>query len=199
MARTVEILLTENVDNLGIVGDVVTVRPGYARNYLLPSGRAIPPSAEAVKDLAARRAEAEKEMLRLKEMRTEMVAKLEGVEITLERSCNDQGLLYGSVTQRDIAAALDTEGYPVRPRDVRLPNAIKRIDTYDVLIKFDAELSSTIKVWVIADRPLETDEDREEMEFDDEGNLIVKPVKPAVSTPSAADSEAPVPAAPAEG
>ncbi|RMH26499.1 MAG: 50S ribosomal protein L9, partial [Planctomycetota bacterium] len=191
MARTVEILLTETVDNLGLVGDVVRVRPGYARNFLLPSGRAIPPSEEAVRELAQRRAEAERELLRQKEMRSAMVEKLEGHEITLERSCNDQGQLYGSVTQRDIADALEADGFSVRPRDVRLPHAIKRIDTYDVLIKFDADLSASIKVWVIADRPLETDEDREEMEFDDEGNLIEKPARPAPAPaePPAAEAQ----------
>ena len=198
MAKPVEILLTENVDNLGIVGDVVRVRPGYARNFLLPSGRAIPPSEDAIQELAERRIEAEKEMLRMVEMRSEMVEKLDSYEIHIERSCNDQGLLYGSVTQKDIAAALDAEGFAVRERDVRLAHTIKRLDTYEVLIKFGADLMANIKVWVIPDRELETDEDREEMEFDNEGNLIERRApKPApasepmpTTTSDAADNAA---------
>lgn len=172
MARNVELLLTESVDNLGIVGDVVQVRSGFARNYLLPRGLGMAPSEEAIRELAAKRAEAEKEMLRRQEMRAQMVEKLDGFEIHLERSCNDQGLLYGSVTQKDISDALTREGFEVKPRDVRLAHTIKRLDTYDVLIKFGSELSATVKVWVIPDRELEVDDEREEMEFDNEGNLI---------------------------
>lgn len=185
MAKFVEILLSENVDNLGIVGDVVRVRPGYARNYLLPTGRAIPPSEDAIKSLAQKRVEAEKEMLRLVEMRSEMAEKLDGFEVHLARACNDQGLLYGSVSQKDIADALDAEGFPVRPRDVRLPHAIKRLDTYDVLVKFDANLSANIKVWVIPDRQIESDDESPDMEFDDEGNLIERPRPAAAPTPPA--------------
>jgi large subunit ribosomal protein L9 len=195
MPSTLELLLTENVDNLGIVGDVVRVRSGYARNYLLPRGLCMAPSEEAIKSLAAKRAEAEKQRLRQQEMRSEMVEKLEGFEVHLERSCNDQGLLYGSVTQKDIADALDEQGFSVRARDVRLAQTIKRLDTYDVLVKFDAELSANIKVWVIPDRELESEDDeREEMEFDNEGNLIEKPKsEPAAAKESeeAAASESP--------
>ncbi len=172
MARTLELLLTENVDNLGIVGDVVRVRSGYARNFLLPRDLCTTPSEDAIKALAAKRAEAEKARLRQQEMRSEMVEKLEGFEVHIERSCNDQGLLYGSVTQKDIADALEEQGFAVRGRDVRLAHTIKRLDTYDVLVKFDADLSANVKVWVIPDRELENDEEREEMEFDNEGNLI---------------------------
>lgn len=172
MARNVELLLTETVDNLGIVGDVVQVRSGFARNYLLPRGLGMAPNEEAIRELAAKRAEAEKEMLRREEKRAEMVEKLDGFEVHLERSCNDQGLLYGSVTQKDIADALDREGFEVKPRDVRLAHTIKRLDTYDVLVKFSSELTANVKVWVIPDRELESDDEREEMEFDNEGNLI---------------------------
>jgi large subunit ribosomal protein L9 len=191
MARTLELLLTESVDHLGIVGDVVKVRSGYARNYLLPRGIAMPPSDEAIAELAARRVEAEKEMLRRTEMRSTMVEKLAGHEIHIERSCNDQGLLYGSVTQKDVATALDVDGFEVHPRDVRLPHAIKRLDTYDVLIKFNADLSATIKVWVIPDREIDTDE-REEMEFDNEGNLIEQTVKKSKHESTETPDTAPV-------
>jgi large subunit ribosomal protein L9 len=174
MGKNVKLLLTENVDSLGIVGDVVNVRLGYARNYLLPFGVATEPSEEKIKELAAKRAEAEKELAHLREKRAELVEKLEGLEITIQRSCNDQGVLYGSVTQQDIASALETLGYAIRPRDVRLTEAIKRIDTFDIHLRFDADQETTIKLWVVADRKLDLDEEREDMEFDNEGNLIEK-------------------------
>jgi large subunit ribosomal protein L9 len=185
MARTVQLLLTENVDNLGIVGDVVNVRLGYARNFLLPRELATTPSDEMIAALAEKRKQAEQEMARLRAARKTMIEKLEGHELTLERSCNDQGVLYGGVTQADIAEALKGEGYDVRPRDVRIPGTIKRLDTYDVHIKFESDLEATIKLWVVSDRPIEEIE-REEMDFDMEGNLIERKEKPAAEEAAAA-------------
>ncbi|HRQ71486.1 MAG TPA: 50S ribosomal protein L9 [Phycisphaerales bacterium] len=172
-SKSVQLLLTENVDNLGIVGDVVSVRVGYARNYLLPMGMATEPSEERLAALAAKRAAAEKQLAELRKQREGIIGRLAGVEITLERSCNDQGILYGAVTQQDIATALTGLGYPVKPREVRLPQTIKRVDTYDVHVKFDTDLEADVKVWVVPDRKIEEDQ-REEMEFDNEGNLIEK-------------------------
>lgn len=162
MAKTLQLLLTENVDNLGIVGDVVNVRVGYARNYLLPRGLATQPSDELIAGLAAKRAEAEKELAALRKQREGVIAKLEGLEITMERPCNDQGILYGAVTQQEIAKALAGFGYEVKAREVRLPQTIKRVDTFDVRVKLDTDLEAEIKLYVVADRELETDEDEAE-------------------------------------
>lgn len=155
MAHNVKLLLKETVDNLGIVGDVVTVRTGYARNYLLPREMAMKPSDEAIKALAAKRAEAEKKIAEQRAKRTEMVKKLEGVEVSLIRPCNDFGILYGAITQQEISKALREKGYEVRPRDVRLPHAIKRVDSYEVHIKFEADLEATIVINVLPDRELD--------------------------------------------
>jgi large subunit ribosomal protein L9 len=198
MAKSVTLLLKENVDNLGIVGDVVSVRLGYARNFLLPMDLAMEPSEEAIAELAEKRRVAERELAELRKQREKMISDLESVELTLERSCNDQGHLYGSVTQQDIAAALETVGYPVKPREVRLPHTIKRVDTYEVPIRLDADLETTIKLWVVADRKLDLDEEREEMEFDDEGNLIEKPrekpAEAATAEPAAGETASEEPA-----
>jgi large subunit ribosomal protein L9 len=175
-SKHTRLLLTENVDNLGIVGDVVRVRLGYARNYLLPFNLATTPSDDLIKDLAAKRAQAEKQLAELRKQREGMIAKLNGQQLTLTRSCNDQGHLYGSVTQQDIATALGEVGFTVKPREVRLPGTIKRIDTYDIHIKLDSDLQADIKLWVVADRQLEL-ESQNEMEFDSEGELIEKAPK----------------------
>ncbi len=174
MHKNAELLLTENVYNLGIVGDIVKVRMGYARNYLLPRGIATEPSEEKIKELAAKREEAERQLRELRAERERMVEKLDGYEISMTRSCNDQGQLYGSVTQKDIADALGEEGFNINPRDVRLSQTIKRIDSYSVPIKLDQDLEAEIKLWVAPDREL-VSEEREDMEFDNEGNLIEKP------------------------
>lgn len=184
-SKHVKLLLTENVDNLGIVGDVVSVRVGYARNFLLPRSLATEPSEERLAALAVKRAKAEADLAALNEERRKMIGKMEGLEVTLERSCNDLGHLYGSVTQQDVAAALGESGFIVRPREVRLPFTIKRIDSFDVLVKFGADMEATIKLHVKPDRRIEEDQ-REEMEFDNEGNLIEKRPKSKEAAPAEA-------------
>ncbi|MDX2016985.1 MAG: 50S ribosomal protein L9 [Planctomycetota bacterium] len=155
MARNVKLLLTENVDTLGIVGDVVNVRTGYARNFLLPRNLATTPSEAKIKELAAKRAEAERQLALLRKQREELTGKLAGVEVTLTKSCNDQGILYGAITQQEVATALVEKGFAVKPRDVRMGQVIKRVDTYDVHIKLDSDLDAVIKLWVVADRKLD--------------------------------------------
>ena len=172
--KTIQLLLTENVDNLGIVGDVVNVRIGYARNFLLPRDLATQPSDELMKELSAKRAEAEKEVAALRKQREEAIGKMQDLEMTLQRSCNDQGILYGSVTQQDLAGALTELGHPVQPREVRIGQTIKRVGEFEVTVKLASDLESNIKVHITPDRQLDEAE-RDEMEFDDEGNLIEKP------------------------
>jgi len=173
MAKNIKLLLTENVDNLGIVGDVVSVRIGYARNFLLPRDLATAPSQELIASLASKRAVAEKEQAELRKQRTAAISKIDGLDVTMTRACNNTGQLYGSVTQQDIAAALSELGFPVKAREVRLPHTIKRLDTYEVSVKFESDLEGHIKLYVVADRELEG-ERNEEMEFDNEGELVVK-------------------------
>ncbi|MFM9957017.1 MAG: 50S ribosomal protein L9 [Phycisphaerales bacterium] len=155
MSKTVTLLLTDNVDSLGIVGDVVTVRSGYARNYLLPRGLVTEPSDDKISALSQRRAEAEAAVSLQRQEREKLIERLEGVEIELVRSCNDLGMLYGSVTQQDVAEARVKAGFGVKARDVRLPAAIKRVDHYELTIKLAQDLEAGVKLNVKADRILE--------------------------------------------
>lgn len=168
MAKSFNLLLTETVDSLGIVGDVVKVRAGYARNYLLPRNLATTPTDEKIAELAARRAEAQRQLEAQRAHRVEMVDRLDGYELTLTRSCNDQGLLYGSVTQADIAEALNAAGFAVRVRDVRLGQPIKRIDSYEVHIKPESDLEANVKLWVVSDRKLDIERTAQ---VDEQGNV----------------------------
>lgn len=156
MARTLELLLIENVDGTGIVGDVVKVRKGFARNFLLPRSLATKPSAELIKQLAGKRADAQKMLAELRSQREAMTKRLSGIQLTLIRSCNDMGILYAAITQHDVATALGAAGYAgIKDREVRLAQTIKRIDHYDVHIKFEADLEAVIKLDVQPDRPLD--------------------------------------------
>lgn len=182
MAKSLKLLLTENVDSVGIVGDVVNVRVGFARNFLLPRDLATQPSEEKVKALASKRAEAERMLAEQRKQREATIGKLQGYELSLTRSCNDQGILYGAITQQDVATALGEAGFAVKPRDVRIAQVIKRIDTYDLHIKMEADLDATIKLWVVADRKLDLDKAAE--------SAGAAEAKPEAGTEAPADAEA---------
>ena len=192
MARNIELLLQENVENLGIVGDVVKVKPGFARNYLLPMGVAVVPTPQRIADLEAERAEAMANLAAQKDRRKMLLEKLEGIALTMTRSCNDQGVLYGSVSQRDIADGLqeiaEKLGETMDPRHIRMATSIRHIGTYEIPVQFDQDLRTDIQLIVEPDQALE---EREEMEFDDDGELIEKPAPAAKEEEAdAADSEA---------
>jgi large subunit ribosomal protein L9 len=153
--KRIKLLLTENVDNLGIVGDVVEVRTGYARNYLYPHGLATNPTEYAMKQVEVRRAEVERQLREEREQRQKLIEKLEGIEITLQRTANEDGHLYGSVSQHDIAEALRVEGFNVHDRDVRIGELIKQLDSYEIPVQIDSDLKTVIKLWVVSDKPAE--------------------------------------------
>jgi large subunit ribosomal protein L9 len=148
---TVKLLLKESIKNVGRVGDVVEVSPGYARNYLLPKDLAVEPTPNNVKKIEARKKEVERQEAEKREQQKELITKLAGVEVTLERRANEQGHLFGSVSATDIAKALQGQGYNIEPDDVVLPGRLDQINNYTVKVKFAEELEQDIKVWVAPD------------------------------------------------
>lgn len=194
MSRNVKLLLTENVDSLGIVGDVVNVRTGYARNFLLPRSLATQPSEEKVKELAGKRAEAQKQLAELRKSREALIGKIEGAEVKLIRSCNDQGHLYGSVTQQDIAEALTTMGFAVKPREVRIAQVMKRIDSYEVQVKLDSDLTAGVRVVVAPDREL----DMEAVKAAQQAEQGAQKAPAAEAEPQAGEQDAQAPSAQAQ-
>src|SRR5262245_4616947 len=116
--KKIKLLLTKTVENLSIVGDIVKVRPGFARNFLLPQALAEQPTPIKIERLKEAREAALAELAKLRTDRESLVARMKDVAIAIQRSCNDQGILYGSVTQRDISDALIAAGYPVDIRAV---------------------------------------------------------------------------------
>jgi large subunit ribosomal protein L9 len=153
---TVKLLLKESIKNVGKVGDVVDVSPGYARNYLLPQDLAVEPTANNIKKIEARRKEIENQERELREQQAAVIKQLAGVEVHLERRANEQGHLFGSVNATEIAKALQAQGFNVQPDDVLLPNKLDRIADYAVTVKFAEELSTELKVWVHADADSKT-------------------------------------------
>jgi large subunit ribosomal protein L9 len=148
---TIKLLLNESIKNVGRVGDVVEVSPGFARNYLLPKGLAVQPTAENIKRIEVRRKEVEKLEKARREQQVQIIAQLASVEVTLERKTNEQGNLFGSVTATDIAKALQAQGLAVQPEDVNLPGRLDRVNNYTVRVKFADDLAAELKVWVAPD------------------------------------------------
>src|SRR3954469_6300138 len=147
----IKLLLKESIKNVGRVGDVVEVSPGYARNYLLPNDLAVQPTPGNIKKVEERRKEIEKIERERRDQQAALLKTLEGVEVTLERRANEQGHLFGGVSATDIAKALQSQGFNIQPDDVNLPGKLDRIEKYIVTIKFADDLKGDVKVWVAPD------------------------------------------------
>ena len=148
---TVKLLLKESIKNVGRVGDVVEVSPGYARNYLLPKDLAVEPTKANVKKVEARRQEIERMERERREQQERMIGQLQAVEVHLERRANEQGHLFGSVTATDIAKQLQAQNFNINAEDINLPGRLDRVSDYQVTVKFAEDLKADIKVWVHAD------------------------------------------------
>jgi len=147
----VKLLLNESVKHVGRVGDVVEVSKGYARNFLLPKGLAVEPTAGNLKKVEERKKEIERVERERRDQQAALIKQLAGVEVTLERRANEQGHLFGSVSATDIAKALQAQGFNIEAGDVNLPGKLDRIDTYQVTISFADDLKADVKVWVAPD------------------------------------------------
>lgn len=148
-----ELLLKQNVEHLGRIGDVVKVRPGYARNFLLPRGLAVAVTKSNVAEIERARAAAlAEEQQRLAGMK-ELAQKLAEASVTVEGRANAEGHLFGSVTAAQIAAALRDKGVAVDDKQVRLAQPLKEIGVYDVPVHLHATVETTVKVWVVQQKP----------------------------------------------
>ena len=144
-----KVLLTDTLERIGIVGQVIDVSDGFARNYLLPKKLAIEPTAGNIQRLEAARREYEAKLKLQREEREKLLSSLTGVEVTMVRASNEDGNLFGSVSRRDLAEELQKQGFAVQPDDVQLDEPLRRIDTFTVPVQLAADLKTQIKVWVV--------------------------------------------------
>ncbi len=156
-----KLLLCKNVMTLGIVGDIVEVSEGYARNYLVPLHLATEPTQANVRRLAEARRQAEEELARERAMQAALAQRIDGMEVTIRARANEDGVLYGSVGRREIAAAIAEEGHHVAPDQIQLHQPIRRLDNVEVEVRFATDLRSTIKVWVVREKVGADGEDEE--------------------------------------
>jgi large subunit ribosomal protein L9 len=141
-----EIILLERVENLGQMGDLVTVKPGYARNFLMPKGKAIRATAENRAKFDADRAHLEAENLAKRGEAEKVAEKMEGLTVQLIRAASEMGQLYGSATSRDIAEAITNAGFTVDKTQVDLNNAIKTLGLFPVRVVLHPEVSLDVTV-----------------------------------------------------
>jgi large subunit ribosomal protein L9 len=147
-----EVILLEKIDNLGNLGDRVRVRPGYGRNYLVPSGKATPATPENIARFESRRAELEKAAADALTAARGRKAALDQMTITLKAKAGDEGKLFGSIGTADIATALTEAGEPVERHEVRLPEgSFRHVGEYDVEIHLHSDVNATIRLFVEAE------------------------------------------------
>ena len=146
-----EVILLEKVTNLGNLGDKVNVKGGYARNFLLPQGKATMATAENVAAFEARRAELEKQAADKKANAEARAQELSELEVTITATAGDEGKLFGSIGTHDIADALTASGIEVAKSEVRLPNGtIRQVGEYDVAVHLHTDVQATVRVVVVA-------------------------------------------------
>ncbi|QAU24003.1 50S ribosomal protein L9 [Dyella sp. M7H15-1] len=148
-----ELILLENVRNLGKLGDKVKVKPGYGRNYLLPQGKAARVNAESLAAFEARRAEYEAKANKLLTDADSRKARLADVSVTISANASPEGKLYGSVGPREIAEALQTAGHDIHKGEViQGEGPIRHVGEFEVVISLHADVQGAIKVIVVAEK-----------------------------------------------
>jgi large subunit ribosomal protein L9 len=140
----VEVILLERVEKLGQMGQVVNVRPGYARNYLLPQKKALRATKENLTYFESRRAQLEAANLQRKSEAAEIGGKMEGLSVVIVRQAGESGQLYGSVSARDIAQAVTEAGFTIEKRQVVLDRPIKTLGLHPVRLVLHPEVSVMI-------------------------------------------------------
>jgi large subunit ribosomal protein L9 len=143
------LLLLKDITHLGDLGDVVEVREGYARNYLLPQRLATEPTEENMRAIEEERKRAVAERARRLKVFTDLVERLREVSVTIEAAANPEGTLYGSVGPKEIADALHAQGFAVLPEHIALDAPIRTLDNRVVTLQFAEKLTAEIKVWVV--------------------------------------------------
>lgn len=145
-----EVILLSKVENLGELGEKVAVRPGYARNYLIPQGKAKFATAENVAEFEALRAELEAQASATLEEAQQRKEKLEGVKITIPAKESSEGKLFGSVGNTDVIEALKALGYEVEKREVRMPDgAFRNIGSYEIDLHLHTDVNATISIDIV--------------------------------------------------
>ena len=144
-----DIVLLKDVEKLGTAGAVVHVKPGYARNYLLPSGLAVPATPQQLKTIEVANRQRLQKTQRIQAEAEALKRKIEGRPLTLTLTLGEDGKSFGSVTVHDIVEALGREGFAVEKHAVHLEQPIKALGIYDVSVRVQPQVTAILKLWVV--------------------------------------------------
>lgn len=146
-----QVILLDKVQNLGALGDTVNVKPGYARNYLIPSGHAVAANDENRAEFEIRRAELERQQADVIARAAARAKGLEGVSVSISRKAGDEGKLFGSVGAIDVVEALVAAGHQVERSEVSVPETIRQLGEYSIEVRLEADVHTSIQVLVVAE------------------------------------------------
>jgi large subunit ribosomal protein L9 len=144
-----EVILRQTVENVGKPGDVVNVKPGFARNYLIPRGLAFPATEGYKKQISTQKARLESAESDRVKAAQDIASRLEQVSLTFSARVGEEEKLFGSVTAADIAEQLQAQGFDIEKRQVELHEPIKSLGVYRIPIRLHAEVHPEVRVWVI--------------------------------------------------
>ncbi|MGQ0613139.1 MAG: 50S ribosomal protein L9 [Planctomycetaceae bacterium] len=147
--RNVKVLLLQDDETLGVVGEIVDVRPGFARNYLFPQAKATQPTKEALLRVEGQKRKAVAMRAEKARQIEELAKVVAGMSLTIEERASEEGHLFGSVGGAEIATALRAKGIAVEARQVELERPIKELGIFNVPVRLDAERKAEVRVWVI--------------------------------------------------
>ncbi|MCA1909919.1 MAG: 50S ribosomal protein L9 [Magnetospirillum sp.] len=143
-----EVILLERIEKLGQMGDVVKVKPGFARNFLLPQKKALRASKDNLAFFETQRVQLEALNLKRREEAQAVAVKMDGLKVLMVRQAGESGQLYGSVSGRDVADAIKDAGYTVERRQVNLDSPIKTLGSYPVRVSLHPEVAVTVVITV---------------------------------------------------
>lgn len=144
-----DVILLKSIDRLGTEGNVVRVKPGFARNFLFPRGLAVMASPESLRQVEERQRIAERQAKRAREQVEGLKRQLESRSLTLQLNLGEGDKAFGAVTTHDIAEALNHEGLQIKKHQIELAEPIKTLGIYDVPVKLSPEVTATLKLWVV--------------------------------------------------
>lgn len=148
-----KVLLWKSIEKLGTLGDVVEVKPGYARNFLFPKRMATVDTSSQRRALGIARRKHEMLEVKMADDARQLATALEKISISLEVNTTEDGTLYGSVTPTMIADALNEEGAKIEPRTIEIEDAIKQVGYYEVTLSLHKDVKPKLKVWVVSANP----------------------------------------------
>ena len=146
-----DIILTENVKGLGTIGEVVKVKPGYGRNFLVPQGLAVEASEAKLKEVEHHKRQLNRKAEKLSQEAADVKARIEAVECTFVHKASEEGKLFGSVTSMEIAESLASQGIEIDRRKILLEQPIKELGEHAIDIKLNAGVNAIVKINVISE------------------------------------------------